>query len=607
MYTSMPTPSRQTIITSLLAGLASVLALICLPSSGNSVQAQSPQTTPQGSANSCGFSWSNEGAPILGWFTLKSIDALSSSDVWAVGNAPYSQVVLEHWDGHTWTVTPQSAINGNVTGLSVVSAIAPDNVWAFGTSDTSSTVPVHWDGISWSTLPGPTIQITIRDGEAISSNDLWIVGSRPISAHYESYATHWDGSTWTTMPVPGGIYATSELQAISVVAPDDIWVVGSSYEGTTQIAFTSHWDGTTWTAVPLPALGTSSMLNDITSTASDDAWAVGNYYDGETLSVVLHWNGTAWTIEDALGNMPETVVALAPGDIWVMGTGPFVQVQHLDPYFGWSAVGGPGIFPENSISGSIRSTGADGELWVVGTTLTSQSYYGWIRHYSEKFVSYADVAEDAEFFPYIKCLSCAGIISGYPCGGPGEPCNTNNDPYFRPSVSVTRAQLAKIVVGATGEPVINPAEATFQDVPVGSTFYTYVETLAAWQVISGYPCGGPGEPCVAPDNKPYFRPSVTSSRAQLAKITAEAANFTDPIPPGTQTFTDVPEGSTFHLFIERLAERSIINGYPCGGPGEPCDPQNRPYFRPASQVTRGQSAKIVSNAFLPSCSVSGSK
>jgi hypothetical protein len=607
MNTSKPNPPRHTRIASVLAGLVCVLALLCLLPGSNFAQAQSPQTTPQGSANSCGFSWSHEGAPISGFFTLSSIDALSSSDVWAVGTAPYSQVILEHWDGHTWTVTPQSAISGNVTGLSVVSAIAPDNVWAFGTSDTSSTVPVHWDGTSWSTLPGSPVPITILDGEAISNNDIWLVGYRPVAARHASYATHWDGSTWTIIPVPGGIYPNSELQAISVVAPDDIWVVGFSSEDSTRIAFTSHWDGSAWTPIPLPALGTASTLNDITSTASDDVWAVGNYYDGELLSVVLHWNGTEWAIEDALGNMPETVVALAPGDIWVMGTGPFVQVQHLDPYFGWIAVGGPGIFPENSIPGFIRSTGVDGELWVVGTTLTSNGYTGWIRHYSEKFVSYADVAEDAEFFPYIKCLSCAGVISGYPCGGAGEPCNASNDPYFRPSVSVTRGQLAKIVAGVMGEPLLSPAEPTFQDVPFGSTFYTYVEAIAVEQIISGYPCGGPGEPCIAPDNKPYFRPSVTSSRAQLAKIVAEAADFADPIPPGTQTFADVPEGSTFHLFIERLAERSIINGYPCGGPGEPCDPQNRPYFRPASLVTRGQSAKIVSNAFLPSCSVSGAK
>ena len=45
----------------------------------------------------------------------------------------------------------------------------------------------------------------------------------------------------------------------------------------------------------------------------------------------------------------------------------------------------------------------------------------------------------------------------------------------------------------------------------------------------------------------------------------------------------------------------VIGGYPCGAPLEPCDNQNRPYFRPSNGLTRGQTAKIVSNTFFPNC------
>jgi len=38
-----------------------------------------------------------------------------------------------------------------------------------------------------------------------------------------------------------------------------------------------------------------------------------------------------------------------------------------------------------------------------------------------------------------------------------------------------------------------------------------------------------------------------------------------------------------------------MRGYPCGAVGEPCI-SGKPYFRPANNVTRGQSAKIVANA-----------
>ena len=81
---------------------------------------------------------------------------------------------------------------------------------------------------------------------------------------------------------------------------------------------------------------------------------------------------------------------------------------------------------------------------------------------------------------------------------------------------------------------------------------------------------------------------------------AEAAEFDDD--PGAQMFQDVVVGSTFYDFIQRLAHRSIINGYACGGSGEPCvAPGNLSYFRPLNNATRGQTSKIVAIAFFPAC------
>jgi S-layer homology domain len=202
------------------------------------------------------------------------------------------------------------------------------------------------------------------------------------------------------------------------------------------------------------------------------------------------------------------------------------------------------------------------------------------------------------FYPFIACLACRGIVGGYPCGGPGEPCSPGNYPYFRPANPVTRGQIAKIVSNAAG--FIDPVSGqSFEDVPPGSTFYTFIERIAAHGVMSGYPCGNP-EPCVPPLYRPYFRSNNTASRGQVAKVVSSAAGFIDPV--SGQTFEDVAPASPFYLFIERLAMRGIISGYPCGGPGEPCfPPLNRPYFRPASTITRGQASKIVSNTFFPIC------
>ena len=212
-------------------------------------------------------------------------------------------------------------------------------------------------------------------------------------------------------------------------------------------------------------------------------------------------------------------------------------------------------------------------------------------------VSFTDVPPGSTFYPFIRCLACRGIINGYPCGGPGEPCNSNNDPYFRPGSNVTRGQFAKIAANSAGFNEPTGAQ-QYEDVPVGSTFFDFIWRLTDRGLVNGYPCGGPGEPC-GPNNLPYFRPNANVTRGQLSKIDANAAGFNDT--PGAQQYEDVLPGSTFYDFIWRLSDRGIINGYPCGGTGEPCGPNNLPYFRPGASATRGQASKIVANTFFPSC------
>jgi hypothetical protein len=199
------------------------------------------------------------------------------------------------------------------------------------------------------------------------------------------------------------------------------------------------------------------------------------------------------------------------------------------------------------------------------------------------------------FYASIQCLACRGVLSGYPDG------------TFRPGNNITRGQIAKVVSNAAGfsEPVSGQS---FEDVPPATAFYDFVERLASRNVMGGYQCGvDPAEPC-GPGNRPYFRPGATASRGQLTKIVSNAAGFSDPA-PSTFTFTDVPAGSTFHVFVERLLinRPGVMNGYPCGSPGEPCDDQNRPYFRPNNTLTRGQGSKIVANTFFPNCQIPARK
>ncbi len=206
---------------------------------------------------------------------------------------------------------------------------------------------------------------------------------------------------------------------------------------------------------------------------------------------------------------------------------------------------------------------------------------------------FTDVCPPDYFYAPVLALTNDGIVSGYitapPClNGLWIPC-------FNPYNSATRGQISKIVALSAGidDP---PSGQAFEDVPPGSTFYTYTQQLAQRGIVSGYPCGGGvpsgSEPCVPPGNLPYFRTNSDVTRGQLSKMIANTFGWNEPVE--IQQFEDVLPNSTFFTYIGRLYSRDIINGYPCGGPGELCNPpDNRPYFRPNANVTRGQTAKIV--------------
>jgi hypothetical protein len=207
-------------------------------------------------------------------------------------------------------------------------------------------------------------------------------------------------------------------------------------------------------------------------------------------------------------------------------------------------------------------------------------------------LAFTDVDSGNPFYPYIRCLACRNIVSGYADG------------TFRPNNNVTRGQLAKILAQAAGltDPIA-AGQQTFEDVPGGAAphpFWLWIERLVAHGAISGYACGGPGEPCGL-GHRPYFRPGANATRGQIAKIDAVAAQMADPVPSTQQTFTDVPPTHPFWLWIEELSARNIISGYVCGGASEPCDPLSRPYFRPGAATTRGQLSKIAGNTFYPNC------
>ena len=593
------------------------------------------------SPTTCG--WNVVPAP--GGSIMNALAVVGPNDVWAIGSSVY------HWNGSQWSAvtTPQG-------GLSDIAALAPDNVWAVGAYVVSGilrTFIIHWDGVIWSVVPSPNAGPGHNGLGAVAGtgpNDIWAAGTYQNGGVERTLLLHWDGTVWSVVPSPNAGPGNHYLQALAARAPNDVWVVGyfrtppgQSNEPTNLVL---HWDGVQWRIVPSPNPGGGSILRSVTAISADAVWAVGVHilaiYD--VVPMTLYWNGSVWSVVSNPPIVPISelygVTAVGPDDVWAVGrysvAGEFRGLlEHWDGH-AWSMMPGPS--PDLAfVRLDSVAAGPAGELWAVGG--------GWLSAMSLRYggacpgpspiltptrtptpwptrtatptrtgtpptalptatmcsLQFADVPPD-EFYLPIRCLACRAIVEGYTCGGVGEPCNPTNDPYFRPAANLTRGQLCKMVALAAGftDPIPSTQQ-TFTDVPNTAPFWLWIEQLAGRGVINGYACGGVWGGGCDPQNRPYFLPGNSLTRGQLMKIVANSTGFQHPVPPTQQTFADVPVTHPFWVYIERLADYGIVRGYPCGGPGEPCDPVGRAYLRVNNLPTRAQTAKIVAMTFLPNC------
>jgi hypothetical protein len=147
---------------------------------------------------------------------------------------------------------------------------------------------------------------------------------------------------------------------------------------------------------------------------------------------------------------------------------------------------------------------------------------------------------------------------------------------YCPASSTTREQMAVFVLAAKeGVGYLPPACTTpvFGDVPAASPFCRWIEELARRGVVAGCATGA-------------YCPSADVTREQMAVFVLKTL---DPAlnPPACTTpiFADVPASSPFCRWIEELARRGVVSG--CGG-GLYC---------PTDPVTREQMSVFLSVTF----------
>ncbi|TDD02051.1 hypothetical protein E1292_24385 [Nonomuraea deserti] len=245
-------------------------------------------------------------------------------------------------DTGEWAVLPTPSPGTGDNELLSVSGSAEDDFWAVGRYETSPGGPVkplslHWHGSGWHTLPVPVPagkdRVELTGVMSIAHGDAWAVGHAGTMAGDDETALilRWRTGGWQTVPSPavGDPDTPHRLKAVAASGTNDVWAIGEARRLGRTRPVVLHWDGTAWTVVPVPEPSAGdTVLSAVAVRSATEAWAVGHTSSavaGPAVEpYVLRWNGSTWsrvpTPND--GDIGLTLSAVAVGQAGtVMATG----------------------------------------------------------------------------------------------------------------------------------------------------------------------------------------------------------------------------------------------------------------------------------------------
>ncbi len=275
---------------------------------------------------------------------LRSVNMLSPTSGWIVGDIVGGFGAIFRWDGAGWIATTSPTSND----LLSVYSVGANDAWAVGRSDTI----IRWNGASWTgPMVSPTSGLDYRSIRIINSTYGWIAGIQNPTTN-EGLLLRWDGTAWSIVRsfvtvdlnglfmLPGGSSGaavgnaetiirwnglqwlaqtsptSTDLNAAYLVSANDGWSVGDS-------GSIFRWNGQAWHHYETLPSGVN--LFGLFMKTSTDAWAVGANPGGATPPTILHWDGSAWVVKSppgvALGETLRDVYMLSANEGWAVGTG----------------------------------------------------------------------------------------------------------------------------------------------------------------------------------------------------------------------------------------------------------------------------------------------
>jgi hypothetical protein len=223
-----------------------------------------------------GRRWETAGIPHPAGFNPQFIQAPSPADVWVLGYEPDGSALALHWDGGAWH-TVGLPVDASASGV----VFSPSDIWLvanFGScvnpgGECVSAV-LHWNGRAWRRF---SLHTLVAGVAGTSDRDLWLIGQNKVDVggpgHSELVGFRWNGKAWRSVTMSHPEIAGTP--ALTVASPANVWI--SAEQPTLGV----HWNGTRWTMLTAPdALGTGPIAID----GRGGAW----------FGPDLHWTGRGW-------------------------------------------------------------------------------------------------------------------------------------------------------------------------------------------------------------------------------------------------------------------------------------------------------------------------
>ncbi|WP_336634616.1 N-acetylmuramoyl-L-alanine amidase [Lysinibacillus fusiformis] len=176
--------------------------------------------------------------------------------------------------------------------------------------------------------------------------------------------------------------------------------------------------------------------------------------------------------------------------------------------------------------------------------------------------NFEDISSKHEAYEEINYLIKLGVIKGY---------KENGKTYFKPNNMVTRGQVAKMVVIASGNKPLTVKNSSFSDVTVGTELSGYVERA----IELGY---------FVTNTKNQFLPNKPLTRDEMSYVLSKAFKLdTSQYEKIDSPFVDVKMTHPYNQYINTIYYNGITKG-------------SGQKYNPNDQVSRGQFALFVARA-----------